>query len=68
MKSPDWIVVNDGTHRTHPYALRCLRCGAVQPVALPISVTGYCALGKVFEREHRRCLPAEPQKQGGRDA
>jgi len=50
-----WIKCYDATHREHPYAMECLRCGVKQRVALPISLDGYVALGKVFMKEHSRC-------------
>jgi len=61
MKHPatyPWIVVNDGTKGELAYAPKCLRCGAVQKIALPISVKCFFAMAKAFEWEHRRCKEA----------
>jgi len=56
-KGRDWIVANFGTRGDELYALKCLRCGAIQKVATPISVNCYLALGKAFSQEHRNCKP-----------
>ncbi len=59
MKTPNWIVVQDGTG-DDPYSMHCLRCGAKQRFELPISITYWCSVAKVFEREHRRCKAVTP--------
>jgi hypothetical protein len=50
-----WVVCHDGADRQAPYAMECLRCGAIQRVALPISIPCYVAMGRAFERMHSRC-------------
>jgi hypothetical protein len=61
-KSYDWIIVHDGTHGDLAYALKCTRCGCVQKVAIPISVTCWCAMARAFGKEHRRCKEATDAK------
>lgn len=56
-KVRDWIICHDGTARDLAYAMECLRCGLIQKVALPISISGYVAMAQVFEREHAKCRP-----------
>ncbi len=53
-KSHPWIVPHDGTG-PQPYALECRRCGAVQEFRLPMAVTYWCAVAKLFERDHANC-------------
>lgn len=52
---PTWIICHDGTKGIDAYAMECLRCGEKQRVALPINVTLYVAMGKAFERIHKKC-------------
>ena len=52
----DWIVCTDATYPDWPCAFRCLRCGIIQPVALPIDVNTYIRFARAFAAEHGRCL------------
>ena len=54
MDKTPWIIANDAT-RDEAYMLKCLRCGATQSFNLPISIDYYVGVGKVFQKEHRRC-------------
>lgn len=49
-----WIVCDQG-HDNMAGTLRCHRCGITQDVPSPIDVDLFIALGKAFEKKHRRC-------------
>lgn len=53
---PDWVICHDGTKGDKAYAAECLRCGAIQRVATPISIDCYRALARAFGRQHDQCL------------
>lgn len=57
----DWIICRDGTHGDKAYQMECLRCGAVQRVATPISIACYLAMTKAFAKLHRRCKERIPK-------
>jgi hypothetical protein len=50
-----WIVANDA-NGPDPYMLQCLRCGARQRFALPVTVDYFVAAVKAFQRKHEICL------------
>lgn len=63
MSERDWIVCHDATCGELAYALECRRCGIVQRIATPISITCYAAMARAFEREHSRCK-VRPENHG----
>jgi hypothetical protein len=50
-----WIIALDGTHQNLAYAMKCLRCNAMQPITLPLSVDAYVAIAEGFTKHHRYC-------------
>lgn len=38
------------------YALICSHCGEIYVPALPVSIDGFLAFSKSFEKEHARCV------------
>lgn len=40
-------------------SMRCLNCGEDQPIAMPISIGVFAAMGKAFAGEHAHCKPSE---------
>ncbi len=55
----EWVVCHDGTKGDKAYAFECLRCGAIQKMAVPIIVPCWVAAGKAFEKLHSRCKAAK---------
>jgi hypothetical protein len=49
-----WIVVHDG-HDGGGFRYKCRRCGRQAPMEVPIEAEMFCAIGKVFDKKHRRC-------------
>ena len=43
-------------------AFKCLHCGQVQQISMPVSIYRLCSIEKAFRTEHLRC-PAPGQKQ-----
>ena len=58
----DWIVMNDATAGDLAYAMKCLRCGDVQKVALPISIDVYVAGARAYSRMHVKCRKRKEQR------
>jgi hypothetical protein len=55
-KKPDWIFCTDGSNPRLPFVgFWCERCGAQQPVTLPLSVDAYIAMCRAFEKHHKNC-------------
>lgn len=54
-RNTDHVVAHDATQGDMAYALECTNCGAVQKVALPISLDCYVAMAKAFGKTHARC-------------
>ncbi len=44
-------------------AFKCLHCGQVQQISMPVSVSLICSIEKAFRKEHLKCQPAPCQKQ-----
>jgi hypothetical protein len=59
MNYPDWVVCHDASKGKDAYTLECLRCGAVQRVVTPITISCYSALARAFARGHARCPAKE---------
>src|SRR3990167_10110304 len=57
MRHRDWIICWDSTQGEKAYAMECLRCGELQKMATPITIDRYCAVAKIFSRDHARCKP-----------
>lgn len=58
-----WIVAYDASHPFDPYALKCLRCGEMHRVQVPISIADYCEIADGFRQVHKFCK-AEPDATG----
>ncbi len=46
-----------------PFTVKCLRCGQVLQISMPVSVSLICGIEKTFRREHLKCQPAPGEKQ-----
>lgn len=54
-----WVIVHGATKGDKAYALECRRCGGIQRVVLPMSMSIYLAMGKEFIKIHRDCKEPE---------
>lgn len=53
----DWVLFREGA----PPCFVCERCGAVEPVPLPMPVDAFSRKGKYFAMRHLRCPEREKE-------
>ena len=57
----DHVIAHDGTGDM-PYAMKCLHCGDIQQVALPLQIDLWLAMAAKYVELHANCRPLKERK------
>lgn len=59
------IVLLDDSHGDEAHSFKCLHCGQIHKLAMPISITKFAKAAKAFESLHKDCEKQDSQRKDG---
>jgi hypothetical protein len=66
MKPSDFhIVLLDDSHGVEAHSLKCLHCGQIHKLTMPIAITKFAKAVKAFEALHKDCKEQDNMRKDG---